>query len=66
MTTVSKMGPMIVEEPANAQGSKAKPADRVRAAQSKQSERQSDTRGGQKLALFEASSRGHGALKLCI
>jgi hypothetical protein len=35
---------MIAEGPANAQGSKVKPASLLRAAQSKQSEGQSDTR----------------------
>jgi hypothetical protein len=47
MTTVSKMGPTIVEGPANAEGSKAKPVRWVRTTQSNQSEGRSDTRGGQ-------------------
>jgi hypothetical protein len=36
--------------PAIAQGSKAKPASQISATQSKQSERQSKTKGGQQLA----------------
>jgi hypothetical protein len=40
-------------ESAKTQGSKAKPANRVRAAQSNQSEGQSDTKGGQQLAHLE-------------
>jgi hypothetical protein len=46
MTIVSKMGPTIAEGSSKAQGSKAKPTSRVRAAQSNQSEGQSDTKGG--------------------
>jgi hypothetical protein len=41
------MGLMIAEGLTNAQVSKVKPASRVRAAQSNQSEGQSDIRGGQ-------------------
>jgi hypothetical protein len=41
---------MIVVGSTKAQGSKVKPASRVRAAQSNQSEGQSDTNGGQQLA----------------
>jgi hypothetical protein len=49
-----------------AQGLEAKPARWVRAAHSKQSEGQSDTWGGQQLALSGAPLRGHDTLKLCI
>jgi hypothetical protein len=41
------MAPMITVECAKAQGSKAKPVDWVRVAQSNQSEGQSDTKDGQ-------------------
>jgi hypothetical protein len=64
MTTISEMGPMIAEGLAKAQCSKAKPASRASAVQSKQSEGQSDTKGGQQLALFRGPSRGPDILKL--
>jgi hypothetical protein len=41
---------MIAVGSAKAQGSKAKPTNRVRAAQSNQSEGRSDTKGGEQLA----------------
>jgi hypothetical protein len=52
--------------PAKAQGSQAKPANRVNTAQSKQREGQSDTKGGQQLALPETPSKGPDILNLCI
>jgi hypothetical protein len=47
MATVFKTGPMIVVGSAKAQGSKAKPIEPGRAAQSNQSKGRSDTKGGQ-------------------
>jgi hypothetical protein len=62
MAAVFKMGPRIVEGPTNAQGSKAKPASWVRAAQSNLKQHKgwpvSDTSG--------ALSRGPEILKFCI
>jgi hypothetical protein len=49
-----------------AQGSKAKSTSWVSTAQSKQSERQSDTKDNQQLALLGTPSRGPNILKLCI
>jgi hypothetical protein len=49
MATISTTGPIIVVGSAKAQGLKAKTASRVKAAQSNQSEGQSNTRGGQQL-----------------
>jgi hypothetical protein len=49
MTTVSKMGPTTTVRSAKAQGLKAKPASRVKPAQSNQSEGQSEIKGGQQL-----------------
>jgi hypothetical protein len=46
MTTVSKIGPMIAVGSAKSQGLKVKLANRVRGAQTKQIEGQSDTKGG--------------------
>jgi hypothetical protein len=50
MATTSEMGPTIVVRFAKAQGSKENPPSRVRVAQSNQSERRRDTKGGQQLA----------------
>jgi hypothetical protein len=47
------MGPTIAKGSTKAQGSKAKPASRVRATQSNQSEGRSDTKGGQQLVHSE-------------
>jgi hypothetical protein len=48
--TISKTGPHDCRVPAIAQGSKAKPVSRVIAAPREQSERWSDTKGGQQLS----------------
>jgi hypothetical protein len=48
-TTVSEMVPTIALGSVKAQGSKAKSASQVRAAQSNQSEGRRDTKGGQQL-----------------
>jgi hypothetical protein len=53
MASVSKMGPTIIMGSAKPQGSKAKPASPIRAAQSNHSEGRSDTKGGQQLAYPE-------------
>jgi hypothetical protein len=58
--------PNDCREACMAQGSKVKPTSRVRATQSKQSEGQRDTRGGQQLALNVAPPRGPSTLKHCI
>jgi hypothetical protein len=60
MTTVSEIGPTIAVESTKAQGLKAKPIGRVRAAWSNQSEGQSDTREGQHFGAPGAPSRGPG------
>jgi hypothetical protein len=44
--TISEMGLTIVVRSTKAQGSKVKPTDQVRAAQSNQSKGQSDTKDG--------------------
>jgi hypothetical protein len=59
-------GPHNCRGPVKAQGSKAKLASRVSAAQSNQSEGQSDTSDGQEMALPGTPLRGPDILKLCI
>jgi hypothetical protein len=66
MTTVSKMGPMIVVGSAKAQGSKAKPIGWVTAAQSNQSEGRSDIREGQHFGAPGTPSRGPDLLMIRI
>jgi hypothetical protein len=66
MATLSKAGRTIAAGSAKAQGYKAKPASRVRAAQSNQNEEKSDTTGGQLLAYPGPHQGGPDILKLRI
>jgi hypothetical protein len=63
-TTISKMGPTIAIGSTKAQCSKAKHINRVRAAQSNQTEGRSDTWEGQYFGAPGAPSRGPSLLKL--